>query len=245
MVYAQIKGGIEEMDIIIPVNYGDDNEELRYCLRSIENNVPHHNIIIAGFKPRWVQNVIHIPNTSKSRVKYDRVAENILAGANYSELSDWFILFNDDMFVMEPVKEFPAAHRGILHEDSISEKAPLHRKSFEDTRVALNAAGIEKPMNYEMHSPMVISKHGLLAVETIKMELAPPERDILQLRSMYGNLHHIGGEMRHDVKIADNATFNYAPDFPFISTTDESFKHGEVGEVIRSRFTEKSRYEAR
>lgn len=240
-------GGIEmvEVDIVIPVGWGEHNEELRYCLRSIEKNFPHRNVVIAGYKPKWVKNVKYISVATLAQNKYQRVAKNILAAANYPELSDWFVLFNDDMFVVEPMESIQMVHRGKLDPmAAIYDKAPLQRKSLVDTLKMLTEAGIKDPLNYEVHAPMTISKHGLLGVETIMNILkSPTSGAVVQLRSLYGNLHHVAGEERHDVKIADNASFNYAEDFPIISTTDQSFKHGEVGEVIRSRFTEKSRYE--
>jgi hypothetical protein len=238
-------GGIkmENADIVIPVKWGEHNEELRYCLRSIEKNLPHRNVVIAGYKPKWVKNVKFISVAMLEQNKYKRVANNILAAANFPELSDWFILFNDDMFVVEPVKSIQTVHRGKLDPMAhIYDSAPLQRKSMITTLEILIAAGIKDPMNYEVHSPMMINRHGLLNVEVILRTMSQ-KRAVWQLRSLYGNLHHIAGEVRHDVKIADNASFEYADDFPFISTTDQSFKHGEVGEVIRSRFIEKSKYE--
>lgn len=235
---------LNEMDIVIPVREGDNNEELRYCLRSIDQNMPHRNIIIAGYKPKWIQNVTYIAQPMLSENKYRRVAMNIMAGATAPEISDWFILFNDDMFVLDPLRELAPFHRGPMIEMITQgmDKAPKQRDSMLLTYNALIHAGIKQPLNYELHMPMIMNTGGLLAVEPIlrSMKLW---RTPIQLRSFYGNIHHIEGEQMADTKLHDRGVFEYQPHFPIISTTDETFNHGLAGEEIRARFDRKCRYE--
>jgi len=235
---------LEEMDIVIPVRDGDDNESLRYCLRSIDQNMPHRNIIIAGYKPEWVQNVTYIATATLERNKYRRVAINILAGAKAHEISEWFHLWNDDMFAMDLIHELRPLHRGNLITEIAKgpRTAPQQHHSLMMTYNALKHAGIKTPLNYDLHTPMMFNTGGLLMLEpvlkTMRLDTAP-----IQLRSFYGNMHHIEGDEIADVKIHKKTVFEYQENFPVISTTAEAFNNGLAGEEIRSRFTNKSKYE--
>lgn len=233
-------------DIIIPVKNGDDNEELRYCLRSISENLPHRNIIIAGYLPKWVTGVIHVSvDLVAEPNKYRRVARNIIAGARCHEASEWFMLFNDDMFVMEKMESLPIIHRGLLAnfiDQTDFTHAPQQRESLVVTHTALELAGIKVPINYDFHAPMMMNKHALIDLLTI-IETMGLKDSPIQLRSFYGNMHHIGGELHEDVKLANPHIFKYWHDFPIVSTTDESFAHGRAGEEIRAAFPNKCKYE--
>jgi hypothetical protein len=236
---------LNEMDIVIPVREGDSNESLRYCLRSIDQNMPHRNVIIAGYKPKWIQNVTYIAQPVVSQNKYRRVAMNIMAGAQAPDISEWFVLFNDDMFALDPVRELAPFHRGHMITMITSgemAKAPKQRDSLLMTYNALTHAGKPAPLNYELHMPMIMNTFGLLMLqpmlEAMKLKRAP-----IQLRSFYGNMHDIGGEEMEDVKLHDRGVFTYQEYFPIVSTTADVFEHGLAGEEIRSRFPNKSKYE--
>ena len=106
----------------------------------------------------------------------------------------------------------------------------LHQKLIE--------AGLTT-LNYEVHKPMLFNRKKLLEV----LQKFP---DTPGYRSLYGNYWKIGGENRHDMKIK---VLKFTPIdkvsnfWEFVSTSDESFDHGNVGELIKSRFTERSRFE--
>ena len=51
-------------DIVYVVRPGERNEELRYSLRSL-SNLPHGRVWIAGYMPKWVTGVEHIPSPAK------------------------------------------------------------------------------------------------------------------------------------------------------------------------------------
>ena len=48
------------MDIVYPIKSTNENIELRYSLRSLQN-IQHDRVFIIGDLPNFVQNVIHIP----------------------------------------------------------------------------------------------------------------------------------------------------------------------------------------
>ena len=93
-----------------------DNEELKYSLRSVEKNIPWiHKIYIVtnGQVPKWL-------NTNNSKIRIvtheeimpkevlptfnSRVIESYVA--NIPELSEHFLVANDDCFVARPMKKF-------------------------------------------------------------------------------------------------------------------------------------------
>lgn len=230
------------IDIVIPVRKGDLNEELRYCLRSIAENVQHNNIIITGYKPKWIQNVKYIASDPLNSNKYVRVAKNIAAAVEWPETSEWFILFNDDMFMLERMAQIPMVHRGPLINMCNEAMPPVQRDSMLLTYNVLTRAIVERPLNYEVHAPMPINKIDMLDVIK-RIKGGDFSESALQLRSMYGNIHEYKGTEIKDPKISRRDFFSYDPEFPIISTTDESFNHGRAGEEIRARFPHKCRYE--
>ena len=49
-----------EMDIVYVVRPGDENEALRYSLRSLAN-IPHRTVWIAGYRPKWCYGIVYVP----------------------------------------------------------------------------------------------------------------------------------------------------------------------------------------
>ena len=92
-------------DVVYVVRPGDDNEELRYSLRSVAKNAPHRDVWIVGTVPSWTQNVKGLPLTAADE-KFANQRQSLTAAAGEKGISDPFVLFNDDMFVMEPITEW-------------------------------------------------------------------------------------------------------------------------------------------
>ena len=66
------------------------------------------------------------------------------------------------------------------------------------------------------------------------------------IRALYGNYWGIGGVSKHDMKIElldYNKMEVLKNDWEFVSTSDDSFKSGNVGAYLRLRFNNKSRFE--
>ena len=92
-------------------------------------------------------------------------------------------------------------------------------------------------LNYEVHKPMLINKQ-------MGLEILNRFPDVPGFRSLYGNYYQIGGINRQDMKIrATSYNMSVVDDWDFLSTSDDSFKNGEVGRYIREKFKERSRFE--
>jgi hypothetical protein len=215
-------------DVVYLVRSGDRNEELRYSLRSL-TNLPHRKVWLAGFQPSWTVNVGRIPVTQR-RGKWDNQEANIRAACLHPDVSDPFILFNDDFFVMQPTETVPVLHRGTF-----AENAPRYvRRNDEYGRRMKNTHRLlgDDALVYDaIHVPMTFHKRPLLDALGVCRRML--------FRSVYGNREQVGGTLSRDCKIRGSNL----PDRPFVSTSDGMFSRKPAGKQIRGRFTERSMYE--
>ena len=235
------------MDVVYLVRPGDDNQELRYSLRSLRN-LPHNRVWVAGYKPSWVTNVGYV-ESPQHWSKYVNSTKNLLAACDHPAISGRFALFNDDFFVLQPVCEVPTLHRGPVA-DVVADYNRRHgptkmsdhyRQGMVSTARILERWGCEKPLSYELHVPMVVE--GAVMAEAVRKAIEMDRRIVaLHKRTLYGNVAGIGGEQSADVKILGRDRM-WPEGSTFVSTEDESFRNGAVGEAIRSLFPDPSPYE--
>jgi hypothetical protein len=226
------------MDIVYVCRPGD-NEELRYSIRSVVKNMPHDNIWLIGNKPKWYEgNFLSVPDTSN---KYENIRNAIKSVSINSDISDDFVLMNDDFFVMNPLSEIPVFHGGLLI-DKINDYITLvgmtrYVKLLMNTHRFLTNYGIKNPLDYDIHTPIQMNKANLTKI--IHKKHFP--------RSMYGNIFNIGGTEIKDVKIYPNTSnlysksYNIDTSIPYLSTLDSSFKG--VFALLYGMFSDKTEYE--
>lgn len=231
------------IDILYVVKQEEDNEELRYSLRSLRN-IPHGKVFMAGYKPSWVSNkVIHIP-VVQDRTKYKNSTNNLLTACNDPRLSSDFLLFNDDFFVMRPMKEMPVFNRGSNHDVTAEYKAKGsggYVNGMIQTEELLHQLGVKDVINYELHVPMHINKHKFIDVIQMQRDLAPHIR-VVHKRTLYGNFWKLGGKKISDVKVY-HLSQEWSEAAPLLSTLDNCFKLHPIGDYIRSKFPNPSPYE--
>ena len=94
------------------------NNEIRFSIRSfVMHFYDLRNIIIVGEKPRWAQNIIHIPCADDMSLNKDgRMLKKITAACEDSRVSENFIKCSDDMFLNYPVRfqDFKGWHEGPI-----------------------------------------------------------------------------------------------------------------------------------
>lgn len=234
------------MDIVIPLKRAIINEELRYTLRSICENVSHEIVWLSGYKPSFLQGPVgEVPVSVPFGNKYNKAANNILAACKHSEVTDDFMLFNDDFFVMKPLKDFKNMHRGLLtdHMKELEVKGITNPYShgMQRTYDLLQALGHKEPLDYGLHIPMIINKQKWIDMWKQLKELNPEGKPV-HLRTFYGNIYNIGGEEIKDSKIAE---FDEVPtgEEIFLSSNDDSFAQGEIGRHVMQRFRLSCKYE--
>lgn len=226
------------MDVVYVVGPGDDNEELRYSLRSLAAHLPHDRVWIAGHRPGWVSgDVGHIPTTQQGS-RFRNSTANLRGACEHEDVSDEFAYFNDDFFVMEPADEVPSWHRGPLADVIAATRSSLYRRGAQATALLMSRMRLDtgEQLSYEVHAPMVVDK--ALMLQTLDAGAGLP---VLHKRTLYGNMHQLGGEEVADVKV--RALGEGPPDAVFWSTSDAVFAVGRIGALIREAFPDPCRYE--
>jgi hypothetical protein len=176
--------------------------------------------------------------------RYVDAEQNITNACKRPEVSDNFILMADDIFIMEKMDTLPNWYMDTLFNEynRRTKIAPKKRyvRAYKTTYDYLISKGISNPVDYNLHTPMVMDKTKRLLIGEIR-QFHMQNRRLLLSRSLYGNLFKIGGKQHKDVKyIGMDGNFQK---YPIISTLDTSFESGEIGKYIRSKLTEKSPYE--
>jgi hypothetical protein len=220
------------------------NEELRYSIRSVAKNMPHENIVVVGGKPDWYTGKFIPVDSGSSTNKYENTKNNIRHIVESPDISDDFVLMNDDFYVLKPIDQVPYYHNGLLA-DKIAEFVRFTTWStytdvLSRTMSVLNNLGIEDPLDYTLHIPMMFNKQKLADI------LPHP---IASIRTLYGNIYKVGGRKMSDVKVHPK-NHQYAPksfdymneDSIFLSTADRTFDRVKKN-LLGPMFIEPSKYE--
>jgi hypothetical protein len=215
-------------DVVYLVRDGDDNDELRWSLRSLVN-LPHRTVWLAGYQPSWTAGVGRI-RVRQSHSKWDNQERNLRAACDVAEVSDPFVLFNDDFFVIEPIPAVPVLHRGTVGEviDRWRQRRDEYGRRFRKTAALV---GSDALCYDAIHVPMTFRKEPLRRVLT-------ESRGAL-FRTVYGNRLQVGGRVHHDVKVRGDRFC----EGPFVSTSDATFARKQAGRRIRQMFPQPSPYE--
>jgi hypothetical protein len=217
------------MDFVYICRDGD-NEELRYSIRSVVSNFPNNIIWVVGGKPDWYGGNF-IPVT-QSGSKQENARNNLRTVIDTPEISDNFVLMNDDFFITMKIDYLDNIYNGTLQNlinFKRESRASLgYVNLLEATYEALVDAGITEPLNFEVHVPMRMNKDKLDKVI-----------DYPLWRSAYGNIHDVGGREMRDVKVSGDLG-NGVP-VPFLSTEDDTFHF--VKDTLHKMYPNKSRYE--
>jgi len=205
------------MDYVYICRKGE-NEELRYSLRSIEKNMPEGRVWVFGYRPEWyIGDFVKIEDIGS---KFENIRNCISIVADNKNVSENFILMNDDFFALKKINKLENFHGGLLENKIIKYKesrmSPKYIRLLELTMKQLKQNGIENPIDYDIHVPMTMNK--LLLKEAMNIAFFP--------RSAYGNWVKINGKKISDVKIYTKEkikldVLNY--NNTFISTEDNSF----------------------
>lgn len=233
-------------DLVYVVRPGDDNEELRYSLRSVVANAPHGNVWLVGTVPAWVKGVKEIPLTPQPE-KFANQRQSLHAVTARRDLSNPFVLMNDDMFIMEPISGWQTWHLDTIEDHwggpigNVDPGNPwLH--AVWQTYKWMQGEGYPDPLYYENHTPLLFDKGKLAAV----LSRYPHDRPFV-VNGTYP-ITGAGGEGQWGANAKVNPGGEYFSfehldlGMPYLSSEDETFK-GILGDAIRARFPEPSQYE--
>ena len=231
---------MKKYDIVYFVKETPENEELRYSLRSVEQNFPHNKVWFYGGQPYGLKPDGKVPVAQNNPTKWENVRQMLEMACKNDEITEDFWLFNDDFFVIKPVEELPPIYDGDLYRRIIhiegrhGDKPSSYTANLRQTVKELERRGLGC-LNYAVHIPMLINRKKAL-------EVLSEFPNCAMFRALYGNYWKIGGRDDHDVKIA-KMDKEVNPDWEFLSSSDISFTNGKLGAFICEKFNEESRFE--
>lgn len=248
-----------KLDIVIPLKESEPNHDLRFCLRSLEKyGGEYGRVFVVGHCPRWLKNVIHIP-TEQVSDKHISVRENLRKICDCDYISEDFILFNDDFILTEPVYDweiFCNMNMGTLREKANELSQIQHQQSpwllgFDFNDKLLRKMGINDPLNFEYHGPMLINRQKRKEM-IFNKDLYPylhKTNPLYFQRSVYGNLYgRRDGRYIEDTKLfGDLGSEERIKRYGFFSVNDGLIGNVEeaprLNEWLNREFEYKSEFE--
>jgi len=231
------------MDIVYINKPGDENEELRYSLRSLVN-LPHDSVWIVGHCPTWVRGVERI-ELEPLEDKWANQRQSARAACTEDRISEDFILFNDDHFVVSPLDDLPTWHLGRLGTliNRLAKRGQTDADEWfyglKQTQLQMRDWGYKNPDAYEAHIPLRFNRHRLAWM------LDNATRQPFLWGAAYSATGHATGRLGDNVKCIDGHELlaNIMRGFPLLSTEDECFADGPVGDYVRNLFPTPGPYE--
>ena len=218
-------------DVCYVVKDTPDNEELRYSLRSLQNLPNVRNVWIYGGKPDFLVGKYHKKSFTQDGSKWENSAKIFWEIMNDEDLTEDIYLMMDDVFIMQPITNFVnfsktsmETHRHSVYYDekrNVCTWLKAHHKPFRD---------------FDLHRPFLYNR-------TKVKELYPRYPKQTCFRSLYGNWYGIPTETHRDCKVFSVGRYVPPSDDVCISTTDRSFRKGQVGVMVRKCFPTPSIYE--
>lgn len=148
------------VDIVIPFRNSPltGNLELKYTLRGIEKHLSGVRYVhLIGDFPIYLNNVIGWPHTENNWYQYltRNIYEKLLTACCNSAISDPFLYFNDDHFLLQnfEAEYFPFYHQGKTFD--------LGTGNYKVT-IANTLARYPHANNYDIHAPILIFKEAFI-----------------------------------------------------------------------------------
>jgi len=233
-------------DIVIPLcdtpSKWQDNE-IHYALRSIEKYLTGYRDIYIVGKPRaWLQNVKYIDaeDVQGSGRRQFSIFRKTLAAAVHDDISDPFISWHDDIFLLKPldVKEIKYWKNGTLRHKGVLSSG-VYQRVVLNTRKRLIENGHPEDC-YDMHTPIPYEKmkFAQLADEDWSNDLI--------IKSLYCNKNGVKGEEMKHLKFLDPLKKEQIEKAIegrlFFSLYDSAINESMKG-VLQELYSEPSKYE--
>ena len=218
-------------DVCYVVKDTAENEELRYSLRSLQNLPNVRNVWIYGGKPSFLVDKYHKKSFEQTGSKWENSGKIFWEIINDDDISEDFYLMMDDVFIMQPIREFVNYSRHSM-------ETQRHSVYYDEKRNAMNwLKSHHKPTrDFDSHRPFLYNRQKV-------KELFPLYPIQTNFRSIYGNWYGIPTETHRDCKVFSVSRYMPPSDDFCLSTTDKSFSKGQVGKMIRACFPTPSIYE--
>ena len=228
---------MENLDIVYILKENMDPSELTYSLRSVEQNFPHRKVWFVCGQPKGLVPDGRIVHKQVGATKWERVRSSWMEICRNKDIADDFFLFNDDFFVLQPVTEFLNMSDGTIRRrvNELLERRgnSNYCRNLKESEGLLREAGFNTN-SFALHVPFLVNKVKVL--ETLNTF------DLPMFRNLYGNQHGVPFVYHPDVKIWE---IDRVPsdDWDYVSTTEDTFRYGAVGQWIRKKYPTPSRFE--
>jgi hypothetical protein len=235
------------IDVVIPLGKGSRNGdlELRYCLRAIQKYLKNYRyVVIVGELPSFLTGVLHIPFVDSDQ-KETNIMRKVLAACNTPEITDDFIFFNDDHFLLRRIdaQSYPYFHRGNLsnavHKYPVSN---IYRQSIQNTANALRFKGFND-LHFDIHTPIIYNKAKFRDVVPMYNW---DTYGSLVVKSTYCNTLRIAGELMKDCKIDQPLTHHQITeriDGRHVFSIGDNGLNNEMRAFLHNLYPKKSKYE--
>jgi len=223
-----------------------ENPELRVSLRSLAENAGgiYRNVWVVGTVLPWLRNVRALPLTPLED-KFENQRRSLAAVVNHPDLSERFVLLNDDHFITQPITEWRTYHLGTVFGFlsqlflNNAEETNLNEWAHAVLNTALwtqQTADIAEPYCYECHAPLLFDKHKV--AEALD---AYPTDGYFAIGETYPITGAAGeGEVGCNTKVGDAGARGMlivlGSGSPYVSTEDAVFEFGVVGNWLREMF---------
>lgn len=201
----------DNIDVVIPLGTGStwDNNELRYCLRSIEKYLKNYNnIYIVGEKPdfiNWNNGIFHIPFIEGYHASKN-IIDKLIVACSEDKISNDFIMFNDDHFLLQDTTatNYLEYYDGKLIDRIYSEDSDNWYHSYLDTTLnTLLEKGSYKLKYYDIHRPIIFNKDKLIEIHNNF-----DWNKKLLIKTIYCNYHNIKTDYpAQDFKIKEQLSY--------------------------------------
>lgn len=242
-------------DIVYILGSGSiwDNNEIKYSLRSVEKHLCGvGNVYSCGAKSSL--NIGHIPCEdfpNQNMTKALNIRNKILAACNDERVSENFLVFSDDYFLLEShaAGAYPYFYRGLL-EDGM--KTPglssLYRMVYGNTIKVLKDNKLPTK-HFNVHAPILYNK------EKAKQALSIADWNTMlgfMSKSLYCNYCNIEGVLQSDCKISQPLATEKIHELiagrPFFTISDRAIMQGRnplfsMVTVFNQLYPNKSRWE--
>lgn len=225
------------IDIAYPLRSGGSltgDSELRYSLRSVACFVrlPIGELRIFGYRPPWLRDAIVERMSDRAdkalnlRAKYEAMVA--------SDLSDPFLLLDDDHIFLAPTDAIPCHARGTLAAAAAEVKGSRYGRYMTAALDALVRADLPT-RNYQIHYPILVAK------DTLRQALALMTEPMV-MASLYGNIQTgPTTEVGADFKLGLPRDLRKVG--AFVSLMNGSTRYPEIRDLLAARLPDSSRWE--
>lgn len=228
------------MDVVYVTRDGA-NPELRYSLRTLRN-VEHRGVWVFGGGDQELNlDNVWFKSRRNGVSAYSSTRAHITAACNTPEVSDPFMLWNDDFYAMRRIYDMPVYHRGPLErllESSVQHKTTWW-KGLRATAAMMEKHGmLDGAFSYDTHLPLIVHKKEMREALRLAERVTA---DAVHVRTLYGAICGLGGVVYPDPKMIRRS--DPFPTGPWLSSSDNTFR-SSVEPVLRYLFPDPSPYES-